>query len=128
MSEGFDHPIGFNWKLVGGLFVCWLLAFLSLYKGIQSLGKVSYFTALFPYVMIFALIIRGVTLPGSMKGIIYYIGSLDTSKLFTLKVFEFKNTLFRFHSYHNATFSFFQTWIDAASQVYFCLSNLIFIV
>ncbi len=86
MSDGFDHPIGFNWKLVGGLFVCWLLAFLSLYKGIQSLGKVSYFTALFPYVMIFALIIRGVTLPGSMKGIIYYIGSLDTSKLFTLKV------------------------------------------
>ena len=36
--------------------------------------------------MIFALIIRGVTLPGSMKGIIYYIGTIDVSKLFKLKV------------------------------------------
>jgi hypothetical protein len=44
--------------------------------------------------MIFALILRGVTLPGvTWKGIVYYIGSLDLTKLFTLK-----------------------TWIDAASQ------------
>lgn len=99
MSDGIENPIGMNWKLVCSLFVCWMLAFLSLYKGIQSLGKVSYITAIFPYIMLFALIIRGVTLPGSMKGIIYYIASVDFSKLFRLK-----------------------TWIDAASQVYFCLS------
>lgn len=99
ISDGIEHPNGMNWKLVCSLFVCWMLAFLSLYKGIQSLGKVSYVTAIFPYIMLFALIIRGVTLPGSMKGIIYYIGSVDFSKLFRLK-----------------------TWIDAASQVYFCLS------
>ncbi|CAF0878898.1 unnamed protein product [Brachionus calyciflorus] len=99
MSDGIDNPIGMNWKLVCSLFVCWMLAFLSLYKGIQSLGKVSYVTAIFPYIMLFALIIRGVTLPGSMKGIIYYIGSVDLSKLLSVK-----------------------TWIDAASQVYFCLS------
>jgi SNF family Na+-dependent transporter len=86
MSDGIENPIGMNWKLVACLFVSWMLAFLSLYKGIQSLGKVSYVTAIFPYIMIFALIIRGVTLPGSMKGIIYYIGSIDMSKLMTLKV------------------------------------------
>lgn len=86
MSDGIDNPIGLNWKLVIALFISWMLAFLSLCKGIQSLGKVSYFTAIFPYIMIFALIIRGVTLPGSMKGIIYYIGSIDLSKLMTLKV------------------------------------------
>ena len=39
--------------------------------------------------MIFALIIRGVTLPGSMKGISYYIGSLDITKLARLKVAKF---------------------------------------
>lgn len=86
MSDGIENPIGLNYKLVFSLFICWILAFLSLYKGIQSLGKVSYVTAIFPYIMIFALIVRGVTLPGSMKGIIYYIGSIDVSKLLTLKV------------------------------------------
>ena len=75
MSDGIENPLGLNYKLVGALFVCWMLAFLSLSKGIQSLGKVSYVTAIFPYIMIIALIIRGVTLPGSMKGIIYYIGT-----------------------------------------------------
>jgi solute carrier family 6 (neurotransmitter transporter, glycine) member 5/9 len=99
ISDGIDNPIGMNWKLVASLFVCWLLTFVSLSKGIQSLGKVSYVTAIFPYIMIIALIIRGVTLPGAMKGITYYIGSLDLSKLLRLK-----------------------TWIDAASQVCFCLS------
>jgi hypothetical protein len=41
------YSIGLNYKLVGSLFVCWMLAFLSLSKGIQSLGKVSYVTAIF---------------------------------------------------------------------------------
>ena len=29
--------------------------------------RVSYITAIFPYIMIFALIIRGATLPGAIK-------------------------------------------------------------
>jgi SNF family Na+-dependent transporter len=32
-----------------------------------------YFTATFPYVVLVILLIRGVTLPGSMKGIEYFI-------------------------------------------------------
>ena len=86
ISDGIDNLAGLNYKLVASLFVCWMLAFLSLCKGIKSLGKVSYLTAIFPYIMLFALIIRGVTLPGSFKGIIYYIGSVDFGKLFTLSV------------------------------------------
>lgn len=86
MSSGIGDDIRFNWKLVVGLLLAWLIVFLCLFKGIKSLGKVSYITALFPYIMLASLIVRGVTLPGSMKGIIFFIGKIDFDKLFTLKV------------------------------------------
>lgn len=35
--------------------------------------QVVYFTATFPYVIIFILLVRGVTLEGSAKGIEYFI-------------------------------------------------------
>ena len=35
--------------------------------------EVTYVTALFPYVVLLILLVRGVTLPGSLEGIIYYI-------------------------------------------------------
>ena len=38
-------------------------------QGIQSSGKAAYFTATFPYVVLFALFVRGVTLEGASKGL-----------------------------------------------------------
>ncbi|CAG9794967.1 unnamed protein product [Diatraea saccharalis] len=62
-----------QWHLVGTLFICWLLAFLCVIKGIKSAGKVVYFTALFPYVMLTALLVRGVTLDGAADGVLFYL-------------------------------------------------------
>jgi len=52
-------------KLASALLLAWLLAFLALIKGVSSLGKVSNVTAIFPYFVIIALIIRGATLEGA---------------------------------------------------------------
>lgn len=35
--------------------------------------QVVWFTALFPYVVLFILLVRGITLPGSAEGIRYYL-------------------------------------------------------
>ena len=36
-------------------------------------SQIAYFTALFPYVMLFSLLIRGVTLEGAAEGIKFYL-------------------------------------------------------
>ena len=45
-----------RWEIVGCLALSWTLVCLSLIKGIQSYGKVVYFTTLFPYVVLTALL------------------------------------------------------------------------
>lgn len=39
-------------SLAASLFLAWIIVFLCLSKGVQSSGKVVYFTALFPYVVL----------------------------------------------------------------------------
>lgn len=55
------------------LFLVFVLVYFSLWKGVRSAGKVVWVTALAPYVVLFFLLIRGVTLPGAAEGIRYYL-------------------------------------------------------
>lgn len=60
-----------NWKLVVALVVAWVVAYLCIIKSIQSSGKVVYFTATFPYVVLAAFFVRGLTLKGFETGVIH---------------------------------------------------------
>ncbi|XP_017068126.2 sodium-dependent nutrient amino acid transporter 1 [Drosophila eugracilis] len=70
IEDGIGLP---NWELVLGLFVAWACVFFIIRRGVKSSGKASYFLALFPYVIMGVLLVRAVTLPGSIDGIYYFI-------------------------------------------------------
>ncbi|XP_048253319.1 sodium-dependent proline transporter-like [Haliotis rufescens] len=42
-------------------------------KGIRSLGKVVYVTALMPYFLLLVLLVRSCTMPGAVDGILFYL-------------------------------------------------------
>ena len=70
ISNGIGVP---DWRLVLTLFGSWLSIYLVCIRGVKSSGKAAYFLALFPYVIMIALFIRGVTLPGATDGMLHFI-------------------------------------------------------
>ncbi|KAK7028906.1 hypothetical protein SK128_015022 [Halocaridina rubra] len=95
-----------RWELVMYLVLSWVLVAASLYRGIKSLGKVVYFTATFPYVILVILFARGITLEGAYQGIEFYLLKPDLSRLLEVEV-----------------------WSDAAVQIFYsmgvCFGSLI---
>ena len=73
MSDGIDSFGLPDWRLVLLLILTWAMTLVGLIKGVKSLGKVSYFTALFPYIIILTLVVRGCTLDGAGDGISFYL-------------------------------------------------------
>uniref|UniRef100_A0A8C7DUU0 Transporter n=1 Tax=Naja naja TaxID=35670 RepID=A0A8C7DUU0_NAJNA len=95
ISKGLEYPGAINWEVTLCLLSCWVLVYFCVWKGVKSAGKIVYFTATFPYVVLIILFIRGVMLPGAQDGIIYYLKP-DWSKLASPQV-----------------------WIDAGTQIFF---------
>ncbi|KAJ8682398.1 hypothetical protein QAD02_018190 [Eretmocerus hayati] len=95
ISPGIEHVGTVRWELALTLLVVWIMCYFCIWKGVKWTGKVVWFTALFPYVLLTILLFRGITLPGAMEGIKYYV-SPDLSKL--------KES---------------QVWIDAVTQIFF---------
>ncbi|ESO99865.1 hypothetical protein LOTGIDRAFT_141413, partial [Lottia gigantea] len=87
-----------KWDLSLCNLLSWCIVFFVLSKGIQSLGKVVYVTATFPYVLLTILLIRGCLLEGAIDGIKFYL-TPDLSRLTDATV-----------------------WSDAAVQIFFSLS------
>uniref|UniRef100_A0A4W6G136 Transporter n=1 Tax=Lates calcarifer TaxID=8187 RepID=A0A4W6G136_LATCA len=88
---------GLNVKMTLSLFVAWIIVCLAVIKGIASSGKVMYFSSLFPYVVLFCFLVRGLMLKGSVDGIAH---------MFTPKLEKMLEP---------------QVWREAATQVFFAL-------
>jgi SNF family Na+-dependent transporter len=63
-EQGFIVP-----RLVLCLFFSYLFLYFAAWKGIKSTGKMVYVTCILPYVILFILLIKGLTLEGAGLGI-----------------------------------------------------------
>uniref|UniRef100_A0A6J0SAP2 Sodium-dependent neutral amino acid transporter B(0)AT2 isoform X2 n=1 Tax=Pogona vitticeps TaxID=103695 RepID=A0A6J0SAP2_9SAUR len=69
ISSSISKSGGLNWKMTVCLLAAWVVVCLAMIKGIQSSGKIMYFSSLFPYVVLICFLIRGLLLNGSLDGI-----------------------------------------------------------
>jgi len=97
ISDGIHELGALRIELALCLLLAWFIVYCALWKGIKSFGKLVYFTALFPYVILIILLIRAVTLPGYMDGIRFYL-TPKWEKLYEVQV-----------------------WADACIQIFFSL-------
>jgi NSS family neurotransmitter:Na+ symporter len=81
-----------------GLIISWIWIVFSVWKGAKTVSKVVYFTVLVPWLLLIVFVVRGITLPGAMDGLAYYL-TPDFSKLLNPGV-----------------------WLAAYTQIFFSLS------
>ncbi|MGH0188527.1 UNVERIFIED_CONTAM: hypothetical protein FKN15_030552, partial [Acipenser sinensis] len=92
------HDLGsVSWQLALCLLFIFTIVYFSIWKGVKTSGKVVWVTATFPYVVLLVLLVRGATLPGAWRGVVFYLKP-DWSKLLSTTV-----------------------WVDAAAQIFFSL-------
>ncbi len=86
------------WYLILGMALTWIAIYLILRKGVRNVSKVVLITVPLPLGLLAVLLVRGLTLPGAIDGISYYL-TPDFSKLLDADI-----------------------WLRAYGQIFFSLS------
>jgi NSS family neurotransmitter:Na+ symporter len=87
-----------QWMIALGLVLTWIAIVGAIWKGVKTVGKVVYFTVIIPWIILLVFVIRGVTLPGALEGLRYYLTP-------------------NFNALLN-----YRVWLHAYSQVFFSLT------
>ncbi|RUS84345.1 hypothetical protein EGW08_007877, partial [Elysia chlorotica] len=98
LSSGVGEAGTVKWDLALCLLLAWIVVYFCICKGIKSSGKVMYVTATSPYIFMFILLVRGVTLEGASLGLDYYLNP-------------------KWERLADA-----QVWVDAGTQIFFSYS------
>ncbi|XP_077165720.1 sodium-dependent neutral amino acid transporter B(0)AT1-like [Paroedura picta] len=98
ITTSIDDSGSVQWWLLLCLLCAWAVLYVCTIRGIETTGKAVYVTSTLPYVVLTIFLIRGLTLKGSVRGIVY---------LFTPNVAELGNPV---------------TWLDAGAQVFYSFS------
>ncbi|XP_033739697.1 sodium- and chloride-dependent glycine transporter 2-like isoform X2 [Pecten maximus] len=98
ISSGFDDIGSVKGHLALCLLIAWIVVYLCVIKGIKSTGKVVYVTVTLPYILLSILLIRSLTLPGAIDGVIFFVKP-DFASLMNIQV-----------------------WLEAAIQVFYSVA------
>ncbi|KAH8040971.1 hypothetical protein HPB51_013371 [Rhipicephalus microplus] len=71
MSSGIDSPGEVRWELLASVGLCLCLMYVSLRKHTFFSGRIKYVLSLAPMLVLFAFLLRVVTLDGATEGIMY---------------------------------------------------------
>jgi len=79
MTEG-NALGGLRSNIVAMLVLAWIAMYLCIFRGVRLVGKIVWLTVPLPWLMLFVLTVNGLILPGSIKGLAYYLNP-DWSQL-----------------------------------------------
>jgi len=60
-------------NIVWPLIITWVTMYFCIFKGVRLVGRIVWLTVPLPWLMLLILAVRGLTLEGSMQGLVYYL-------------------------------------------------------
>lgn len=98
LSPSLSQLSGLNWSLLLGLVLAWSIVFIVTLKNLRPPPRLMLIGLIMPYLALFSLFVRAITLPGSTRGISYYL-TPQWERLQNIDI-----------------------WADATTQIFFALS------